>query len=61
MNVLSLFGGIETGRQALKELNIPVDRYYSSEVDKYAIAVSTYQHPDIIHVGRYKQLEDLGY
>lgn len=51
MKVLSLFGGIETGRQALKELNIPIDGYYSSEIDKYAIAVSTYQHQDIIHLG----------
>lgn len=51
MNVLGLFDGIATGRQALKELNIPVTNYYASEVDKYAIAVSTYQHPDILHLG----------
>lgn len=33
MNVLSLFDGISCGQQALKELGIPVEKYYASEVD----------------------------
>ena len=51
MNVLSLFDGISTGYQALKDIGVKVDKYYASEIDKYAIAVAKYNHKDIIHVG----------
>lgn len=51
MNVLSLFGGIETGLIALKELGIKVDKYYCSEIDKYASSVARYLHPEIIELG----------
>lgn len=51
INVLSLFGGIEAGKVALDRLGIEVDNYYSSEVDEYAISITKFQHPDIIHVG----------
>lgn len=36
LRVLSLFDGIGCGRQALSELNIKVEKYYASEIDKYA-------------------------
>ena len=48
MQVLSLFDGISCGYQALKELDIPVEVYYASEIDKYAIEVANKNHPDII-------------
>jgi len=51
MNVLSLFGGIETGLIALKELGIKIDNYYSSEIDKYASSVARFNHPEIIELG----------
>lgn len=51
MKVLSLFDGISIARQALKNLNIPVEAYYSSEIDKYAIQVSQKNFPDIIRLG----------
>jgi len=51
MRILSLFGGIETGLIALKELGIKIENYYSSEIDKYAIAVAKYNHPEIQHLG----------
>lgn len=51
MKVLSLFGGIECGRAALDELGIHVDKYYSSEIDPYAIKVSSKNYPDITHLG----------
>lgn len=57
MNVLSLFGGIETGLIALKELGIKIDNYYSSEIDKYAIAVAKYNHPEIQHLGSIEDYE----
>lgn len=34
MNVLSLFDGMSCGQIALKELNIHIDTYYASEIDK---------------------------
>lgn len=51
LRVLSLFDGIGCGRQALKELGIKVDKYYASEIDKYAIDVATGNHPDIVELG----------
>lgn len=35
--VLSLFNGMNTGRQALENVGIPVKKYYSSEIKPYAI------------------------
>ena len=51
MKVLSLFDGMSCGRIALDQLGIPVDKYYASEIDKYAIQVSQANYPDTIHVG----------
>jgi DNA-cytosine methyltransferase len=51
MNVLSLFDGMSCGRIALERLGIPIDNYYASEIDKYAIQVSQANYPDIIQVG----------
>lgn len=51
MNVLSLFDGMSCGRIALKRAGIKVDKYYASEIDKFAIQVSRSNWFDIIHVG----------
>lgn len=51
MKVLSLFDGISCGRVALERAGISVERYYASEIDKYAIAVSLKNYPDIIQLG----------
>lgn len=51
MNILSLFDGISCGRVALERAGIPVETYYASEVDKYAIQISKAMFPDIIHLG----------
>ena len=51
MNVLSLFDGISCGRLALKKAGIKVDKYYASEVDKYAIQTTQDNYPDTIQVG----------
>lgn len=51
MKVLSLFDGISCGRVALERANINVKKYYSSEIDKYAIQVSQNNYPDIIRLG----------
>ena len=39
------------GRIALDQLGIPVEKYYASEIDKYAIQVAQANYPDTIHVG----------
>jgi len=51
MNVLSLFDGISAGQLALEKLGIEVNKYYASEIDKYAIAVTQYNFPDTIQLG----------
>lgn len=56
-NVLSLFGGIEAGKVALDREGIKVDNYYSSEIDKYAISITKYNHPDIIHLGDVRDID----
>ena len=51
MNILSLFDGMSCGRIALERANIKVDKYYASEIDKYAQIVSNKNYPDIIQLG----------
>ena len=51
MNVLSLFDGISCGRLALERAGIKVDKYYASEIDKWAIEISENNYPDIIRLG----------
>jgi DNA (cytosine-5)-methyltransferase 3A len=46
MNVLSLFDGMSCGRIALERAGIPVDRYYSSEIDKWAIKIADKNWPE---------------
>ena len=51
MNILSLFDWISCGRVALERAGIQVDKYFASEVDKYAIQIAKKNHPDTIHIG----------
>lgn len=51
LNVLSLFDGISCGRVALERANIPIKKYYASEIDKKAIKVSKSNYSDIIQLG----------
>jgi len=51
MNVVSLFNGMNTGRQALENAGIKVNKYYSSEIKPYAIELTQYHFPDTIQVG----------
>jgi site-specific DNA-cytosine methylase len=51
LTVLSLFDGMSCGRLALERAGIEVDKYYASEIDKYAIAVSKKNFPDIEQLG----------
>lgn len=51
MKVLSLFDGISCGRVALERAGIKVDKYYASEIDKYAEKISSSNYSDIIRLG----------
>lgn len=51
MKVLSLFDGMSCGQLALNRLGIKVDKYYASEIDKFAIQVTQANFPNTIQVG----------
>ena len=66
MKVLSLFDGISVARVALERAGIPVEVYYASEIDKYAMQISAKNYPDIVQLGSvtdlhfpYEKNEDL--
>ena len=50
MRILSLFDWMSCWYEALKRVWIPIDAYYASEIDKYAIQIATKNHPDIIEI-----------
>ena len=51
MNILSLFDGISCGRVALDRAWILIWKYFSSEIDKYAIQIAKKNYQDTIHIG----------
>ena len=57
IRVLSLFDGMSCGQIALRELGVPVERYYASEVDKFAIAQTQLNFPDTVHLGDVRNID----
>lgn len=51
MNVLSLFDGMSCGQIALKELGVPIGKYYASEIDQHAIRQTQLNFPTTIQLG----------
>lgn len=51
MNVLSLFDGMSCGQIALKQLNIPINRYYASEIDKEAMKMANHNNFGMYQMG----------
>jgi DNA (cytosine-5)-methyltransferase 3A len=51
MNVLSLFDGMSCGQIALNSIDIKIDNYYVSEIDKYAIQVTMDNYPNTKQLG----------
>lgn len=51
MNVASFFNGMNTGRLALENVGIKVDKYYSSEIKPCAIKLTQHHYPDTIQLG----------
>jgi site-specific DNA-cytosine methylase len=51
MNVLSLFDGMSCGQIALDKLEIKVNKYFASEIDKYAIEITQKNYPNTVQLG----------
>jgi DNA-cytosine methyltransferase len=54
LNVLSCFDGMSCLQIALDRLGIPVNKYFASEIDKYAIQVTQANYPNTIQLGNVK-------
>jgi len=57
MVVLSLFNGMSCGYVALQEAGISVTKYYSSEVDKHAVNMSSILYPETIQLGDVRNID----
>ena len=49
--VASMFDGMSCGQIAFERAGIPIEKYYASEIDKYAIAVTMANYPDTVQLG----------
>jgi len=58
LKVLSLFDGISCGRVALERAGVKVDKYYASEIDKFAVKISKDNYEDIEHLGDVCEWQD---
>ena len=57
MRVLSLFDGISCGQVALERAGVPIEKYYASEIDKYAIQITQKNFPDTEQLGDVVELK----
>lgn len=57
INVLSLFDGISVAQLALKQLDIPINNYYASEIDKRTIKVTQHHFPNTIQLGDIREID----
>lgn len=51
LNVLSCFDGMSCLQIALDKLGIPINKYFASEIDKYAMKVTQANYPNTIQLG----------
>lgn len=51
MIVLSLFDGMSCGQIALRDMGVTIEKYYASEVDKFAIQNTMLNFPDTVQLG----------
>lgn len=56
INVFSGFDGYRGCRIILDRLNVPVNEYYSCEIDKHAITIGRKNYPDCVEVGDITQV-----
>ncbi len=58
LKVLSLFDGISCGMVALERAGIPIEKYYASEIDEYAMKISNKNYPEIIQLGDIRNVSE---
>jgi len=46
-----MYDGMSCGRIALNKLGANVEKYYATEIDKYAIQTTLHNFPDTIQLG----------
>ena len=57
IRVLSLFDGMSCGQIALRDLGSPIEVYYASEIDKFAIAQTQLNFPDTVQLGDVRNID----
>ena len=57
IRVLSLFDGMSCGQIALRDLGIPIEVYYASEIDKFAIQQTQLNFPDTVQLGDVRNID----
>ena len=58
LKVLSLFDGISCGMVALERAGVPIEKYYASEIDEYAMKISNKNYPEIIQLGDIRNVSE---
>ncbi|MEG2679792.1 MAG: DNA cytosine methyltransferase, partial [Oscillospiraceae bacterium] len=61
IEVLSMYDGMSCGHIALDKLDADVERYYSTEIDKYAIQTTQENFPETIQLGDAFQVRNDGW
>ena len=58
VEVLSMYDGMSCGHIALDKLGAHVERYYATEIDKYAIKTTQTNYPETVQLGDAFQVRD---
>lgn len=61
IEVLSMYDGMSCGQIALEEMGCKVVRYYSTEIDPYAIKTTQHNFPNTIQLGDAFQVRESGW
>lgn len=57
INVISLFDGISCAQLSLININVAVNKYYASEIDKKALEITNKNFPNTIQLGDVKEIK----
>jgi len=55
--VASFFDGMSCGQIALERIGIIPEKYYASEIDKYAISITQKNYPNTIQLGDINKID----
>ncbi len=58
LEVLSMYDGMSCGHIALDRLDAQIERYYATEIDKYAIQTTMHNFPETVELGDAFQVRD---